>query len=95
VTVYLALDLVLKHAPGLGQLTHHNEDLAAVEELAHPGMKGNLLTDDEFVCWQASLPRPPGALAGAARLPGAAPAGLGAGLHLHPITGQELYSRGL
>jgi hypothetical protein len=49
VTVYLALDLVLKHAAGLGQLTHNDEDLAAVEELAHLGIKGNLLTEQEFV----------------------------------------------
>jgi hypothetical protein len=49
VAVYLALDLVLKHAAGLGQLTHHDEDLAAVGELAFVGTKRDLLTDHEFV----------------------------------------------
>ena len=51
--VYLALDLVLKHAAGLGQLTNHGEDLAAVCELAFLGTKRDLLTDHEFVCWHA------------------------------------------
>src|SRR5205807_8123784 len=51
VTVYLALDLILKHAAGLGQLTHHDEDLAAVDELAVLGTKRDLLTDHELVCW--------------------------------------------
>ena len=51
VTVYLALDLILKHPAGLGQLTHHSEDLAAVEELAVLGTKRDLLTDQEFVRW--------------------------------------------
>jgi len=53
VTVYLALDLVLKHAAGLGQLARHDEDLAAVDELAVLGTKRDLLTDHEFVCWHA------------------------------------------
>jgi hypothetical protein len=57
--VYLALDLVLKHAAGLGQLTHHDEDLAAVDELAVLGTKRDLLTNSEFVCWHARyLARP-------------------------------------
>src|SRR5204863_4664817 len=53
VAVYLALDLILKHAAGLGQLTHHDEDLAAVDELAVLGTKRDPLTDDELVCWHA------------------------------------------
>src|SRR5438045_7712185 len=53
VNVYLALDLILKHAAGLGQLTHHDEDLAAVDELAVLGTKRDPLTDDELVCWHA------------------------------------------
>src|SRR5205823_6282590 len=51
VAVDLALDLILKHAAGLGQLAHHDEDLAAVVELAVLGTKRDLLTDDEFVRW--------------------------------------------
>src|SRR5207248_1507521 len=51
VNVYLALDLILKHAAGLGQLTHHDEDLAAVDELAVLGTKRDPLTDDELVYW--------------------------------------------
>src|SRR5438477_8963972 len=51
VAVYLALDLILKHASGLGQLTHHDEDLAAVDELAPLGTKRDPLTDHEFVRW--------------------------------------------
>ena len=47
--VYLALDLILKHAAGLGQLTHHDEDLAAVDELAGLGTKRDPLTYREFV----------------------------------------------
>jgi len=59
VAVYLALDLILKHAAGLGQLTHHGEDLAAVDELAVLGTKRDPLTDDELVCWHACyLARP-------------------------------------
>jgi len=50
VAVYLALDLVLKHAARLGQLTNHDEDLAAVGELTSLGTKRDLLTDYEFVC---------------------------------------------
>src|SRR5437868_6851788 len=49
VAVYLALDLILKHAAGLGQLTHHDEDLAAVDELGPLGSKRDLLTYREFV----------------------------------------------
>ncbi len=49
--VYLALDLILKHAAGLGQLPRHDEDLAAVYELAPLGTKRDPLTDDELVCW--------------------------------------------
>ncbi|HTC79715.1 MAG TPA: hypothetical protein VK657_13955 [Terriglobales bacterium] len=49
VAVYLALDLILKHAAGLGQLTHHDEDLAAVDELGPLGSKCDLLTDREFM----------------------------------------------
>src|SRR5204863_8826118 len=55
VGVYLALDLILKHAAGLGQLTHHDEDLAAVDELAPLGTKRDPLTDDEFVRWHVHL----------------------------------------
>jgi len=51
VAVYLALDLILKHAAGLGQLPRHDEDLAAVYELAPLGTKRDPLTDDELVCW--------------------------------------------
>src|SRR5438270_11833384 len=51
VAVYLALDLILKHAAGLGQLAHHDEDLAAVDELAVLGTKRDPLTDDELVYW--------------------------------------------
>jgi hypothetical protein len=40
----------LKHAVGLGQLMHNDEDLAAIGELAQFGIKGDLLTDDEFLC---------------------------------------------
>src|SRR6266550_5261581 len=55
VGVYLALDLILKHAAGLGQLTHNDEDLAAVDELAPLGTKRDPLTDDEFVRWHVHL----------------------------------------
>ena len=61
--VYLALDLILKHAAGLGQLTHHDEDLAAVDELAVLGTKRDLLTDQKFVRWHLRY------LAGPALLP--------------------------
>ena len=61
--VYLALDLILKHAAGLGQLTHHDEDLAAVDELAVLGTKRDLLTDQKFVRWYLRY------LAGPALLP--------------------------
>src|SRR5437764_6190126 len=55
VAVYLALDLILKHAAGLGQLTHHDEDLAAVDELAPLGTERDPLTDDEVVRWHGHL----------------------------------------
>ena len=74
--VYLALDLILKHAAGLGQLTHHDEELAAVDELAPLGTKRDPLTDDEFVCWHACyLARPAllPVLRGFLVLPGALP----------------------
>src|SRR5436853_3697055 len=57
VAVYLALDLILKHAAGLGQLAHHDVDLAAVDELAVLGTKRDPLTDDEFVRWHVHLRR--------------------------------------
>ena len=51
VAVYLTLDLVRKHAAGLWQLTYHDEDLAAVDELAVLGTKRDLLAENELVCW--------------------------------------------
>ena len=52
--VHLALDLVLKNAVGLGQLTRNNEDLAAVRELAQFGMKDDV--DRRRIGVQACLP---------------------------------------
>src|SRR5438552_230650 len=46
----LVLVYLLKHAAGLGQLTHYDEDLAAIDELAVLGTKRDPLTDDELVC---------------------------------------------
>src|SRR5437868_15077267 len=57
VAVYLALDLILKHAARLGQPTHHDEDLAAVDELAVLWTERDPLTDDEFVRWHVHLRR--------------------------------------
>jgi hypothetical protein len=51
VAIYLALDLILKHAVGLGHLTNYGEDLAAVSDLAELGLKRNLLAENEVVCW--------------------------------------------
>ena len=51
--VYLALDLILKHAAGLGQLTRHDEDLAAVDELAVLGTKP---FDRQRICALACSP---------------------------------------
>jgi hypothetical protein len=43
-TVDLALDLVLKHAGGLGQLANDDKNLTAVTYLAHLRRKADLLT---------------------------------------------------
>jgi hypothetical protein len=67
VAVRLTLDLVLKHAVGLGQLANDGEDLAAGSDLAELGPKGNLLTENRTCRLAYSLPR--GALAGAAPSP--------------------------
>jgi len=47
--VVLALDLVLEHTPGFGQLPGNNKDLAAADGLAQFGAKGNFLPNREFV----------------------------------------------
>ena len=53
--VPLTLDLILKRAVGLGQLTNDGEDLAAICDLAELGLKGNLLAENELVCWHVHL----------------------------------------
>ena len=55
VAVHLALDLVLKHAVGLGQLANDGEDLAAISDLAELGLKGNFLAENELMCWHIHL----------------------------------------
>ena len=47
--VDLALDLVLKHAAGFGQLANDNKKLAAVGGVAHRGREADFLTDRKFM----------------------------------------------
>src|ERR1051325_8241018 len=49
VAVHLALDLVLKLAAGFGELTDHDEDLAASGHLADLGTKPHLLVNRELM----------------------------------------------
>jgi hypothetical protein len=55
VAVSLALDLILERAVSLGQLPDDGEDFAPVRVLAILGLKGNLLAENELVCWHAHL----------------------------------------
>jgi hypothetical protein len=53
--VSLALDLILKHAVGLRQLANDDEHLAPISDLAELWLKGNLLAENELVCWHIHL----------------------------------------
>src|SRR5262249_57147041 len=55
VAVSLALDLILQRAVSLGQLANDGEDLARVSGLAELGLNGNLLAENELVCWHVHL----------------------------------------
>src|SRR5712671_1426987 len=57
--VHLAIDLVLKHAIGFGQLAHDNKDLAAIGKLSQVGAKGDLLANRKFMCWHLDQAQKP------------------------------------